>query len=107
MSKRFVIPLLAIFLLLSLCATAAIPQASPGETQAPAARATPARTASTPPAAPSASEIAAAKASHQVWVNLDSGIYHKGGRWYGKTRNGRFMTVDDARKAGFKPAKRD
>jgi hypothetical protein len=53
------------------------------------------------------SEIAAAKASHKVWVNLDTGIYHKGGRWYGKTKNGKFMTVDDAKKAGYKPAKRD
>ncbi|MBV8052719.1 MAG: hypothetical protein JOZ80_16135, partial [Acidobacteriaceae bacterium] len=49
--------------------------------------------------APTPSEIAAAKASHKVWVNLDSGIYHKGGRWYGKTKNGKFMTVDEAKKA--------
>jgi len=52
------------------------------------------------------SEIAAAKASHKVWVNLDTGIYHKGGRWYGKTKNGKFMTADEAKKAGYKPAKR-
>jgi hypothetical protein len=56
---------------------------------------------------PSASEIAAAKASGKVWVNLDSGVYHKGGRWYGKTKNGKFMTVDEAKKAGYKAAKRD
>jgi hypothetical protein len=56
--------------------------------------------------APTASEIAAAKASHKVWVNLDSGVYHKGGRWYGKTKNGKFMTVDEAKKAGYKPSKR-
>jgi len=70
--------------------------------------------APTPPAAksaasqtPSASDIAAARTTHKVWVNLDTGIYHKGGRWYGKTKNGKFMTVDDAKKAGYKPAKRD
>jgi hypothetical protein len=57
--------------------------------------------------APSASDIAAAKASGKVWVNLDSGIYHKGGRWYGKTKNGKFMTVDEAKKVGYKAAKRD
>ncbi|MGH9499952.1 MAG: hypothetical protein ACRD3L_12505 [Terriglobales bacterium] len=57
--------------------------------------------------APSASEVAAARASHKVWVNLDTGIYHKGGRWYGKTKTGKFMTVDDAKKAGYKAAKRD
>ncbi|HUI53070.1 MAG TPA: hypothetical protein VLX60_14895 [Terriglobales bacterium] len=55
----------------------------------------------------SASDIAAAKASHKVWVNLDTGVYHKGGRWYGKTKNGKFMTADDAKKAGYQPAKRD
>jgi hypothetical protein len=55
----------------------------------------------------SASDIAAAKASGKVWVNLDSGIYHKGGRWYGKTKNGKFMTVDEAKKAGYKAAKRN
>jgi hypothetical protein len=57
--------------------------------------------------APLASEIAAAKASGKVWVNLDSGVYHQGGRWYGKTKTGKFMTLDDAKKAGYKPAKRD
>ena len=56
---------------------------------------------------PSASDIAAAKASGKVWVNLESGVYHKGGRWYGKTKNGKFMTVDEAKKAGYKAAKRD
>jgi len=56
---------------------------------------------------PSAAEIAAAKAAHKVWVNLQTGIYHKGGRWYGKTKNGKFVSVDEAKKAGYKPAKRD
>ena len=56
---------------------------------------------------PSASDIAAAKASGKVWVNLESGVYHKGGRWYGKTKNGKFMTADEAKKAGYKAAKRD
>lgn len=53
------------------------------------------------------SDIAAAKASGKVWVNLDSGIYHKGGRWYGKTKNGKFMTVQEAKAAGYKPAKKE
>ena len=56
---------------------------------------------------PSAADIAAAKASGKVWVNLDSGVYHKSGRWYGKTKNGKFMTADEAKKAGFKAAKRE
>jgi hypothetical protein len=59
------------------------------------------------PVTPSAADIAAAKANHKVWVNLETGIYHKGGRWYGKTKNGKFISVDDAKKAGYKAAKRD
>lgn len=65
------------------------------------------KSAKTQPSAASAADIAAAKASSKVWVNLDSGVYHKGGRWYGKTKNGKFMTVDEANKAGYKAAKRD
>ena len=40
-----------------------------------------------------------------VWVNLNSGIYHReGDRWYGKTKRGKFMSEADAQKAGFRPA---
>ena len=52
-------------------------------------------------------EIAAAKASHKVWVNLDSGIYHKSGRWYGKTKNGKFMTESEAKASGYRKSKRN
>jgi hypothetical protein len=68
---------------------------------------TPATNQSSKPVTISAADIAAAKASGKVWVNLDSGVYHQGGRWYGKTKNGKFMTVDEAKKAGYKAAKRD
>ena len=67
-------------------------------------------TASAKPAsthAPSAAEIAAAKAARQVWVNTTTGIYHKNGRWYGKTKSGKFMSEADAKKAGYKAAKRN
>ena len=57
-------------------------------------------------AAPS-SEIAAAQASGKVWVNTDNGIYHKAGRWYGKTKNGKFMTEAEAKAAGYKEAVKD
>ena len=41
-----------------------------------------------------------------VWVNLDSGIYHReGDRWYGKTRHGKFMSEADAQKAGYRASK--
>ena len=54
----------------------------------------------------SAEEIAAAKASGKVWVNLDSGVYHKSGRWYGKTKNGKFMSEAEAKQAGYRESKR-
>jgi hypothetical protein len=55
----------------------------------------------------SSSEIAAAKASGKVWVNTESGVYHKGGRWYGKTKAGKFMTESEAKAAGYKAAHRE
>jgi hypothetical protein len=60
-------------------------------------------------AAPAASDsqISSAKSSGMVWVNLDSGVYHKGGRWYGKTKSGKFMSEDDAKKAGYKESQKD
>jgi hypothetical protein len=52
-------------------------------------------------------EIASAKSSGKVWVNLDSKVYHKGGRWYGKTKSGKFMTEDEAKAAGYKAFQSD
>ena len=51
--------------------------------------------------------ILAAKNSGMVWVNTDSGVYHKGGRWYGKTKQGKFMSEADAKAAGYKPSEKD
>jgi len=40
-----------------------------------------------------------------VWVNTDSGVYHKPGtRWYGKTKQGKYMTEADAQKASYRAA---
>ncbi|HWY54361.1 MAG TPA: hypothetical protein VNZ03_07855 [Terriglobales bacterium] len=98
-------------LLCLLAALLAVPALAAFQTTSSGSPATPASDASknakSQPNPPSASDIAAAKAGGKVWVNLDSGVYHQGGRWYGKTKNGKFMTVDDAKKAGYKPAKRD
>jgi hypothetical protein len=56
-------------------------------------------------AAPSDKEIADAKAKGDVWVNLASKIYHKEGKFYGKTKRGKFMSEDEAKKAGYREAK--
>jgi hypothetical protein len=55
----------------------------------------------------SSPEIAAAQASGKVWVNTESGVYHKSGRWYGKTKAGKFMTESEAKAAGYKESKRN
>ncbi len=45
--------------------------------------------------------------SGKVWVNLDTKIYHReGDRWYGKTKNGKYMSEQDAIAAGYRAAKR-
>jgi hypothetical protein len=64
---------------------------------------------STKAATPAASspEIAAAQASGKVWVNTSSGVYHKSGRWYGKTKEGKFMTEAEAKAAGYKEAQKE
>jgi hypothetical protein len=59
----------------------------------------------TPTASASDSDVASAKSAGKVWVNTDTGVYHKGGRWYGKTKQGKFMSEDDAKKAGYHEAK--
>lgn len=42
-----------------------------------------------------------------VWVNTDSGVFHReGDRWYGRTRNGRFLNETDALKQGYHEAKK-
>jgi hypothetical protein len=56
--------------------------------------------------APTAQEIANAKDKGLVWVNTSAKVYHyKEGRYYGKTKQGKFMTEDDAKAAGYTPVK--
>src|SRR5579871_5181647 len=54
---------------------------------------------------PSDKDIADAKAKGLVWVNTSSKVYHKDGQFYGKTKQGKFMTEADAQKEGDHEAK--
>jgi hypothetical protein len=47
-----------------------------------------------------------APSSAEVWVNTRSGIYFKAGdRYYGRTKEGKYMSESDARSKGFHAAK--
>ena len=79
---------------------AAAPATTPGSAPAapPATTSKPAATQQTPPA----------NSNGMVWVNTDSGIYHKPGtRYYGKTKQGKYMTEADAQKAGYRAAEKE
>ncbi len=77
-------------------ASPAAPSAQAAATKAPAPEKT--------PAAPSVAKTAPSKG--MVWVNTDSKVYHReGDRWYGKTKQGKYMTEADAVKEGYRPAK--
>ena len=85
--------------------SAAAPPA-PKPAPAPAAPA-PARAASTAAKTPSAPTTAQQPpVKGMVWVNLSSKVFHReGDRYYGNTKNGKFMTEADAVKAGYREAK--
>ena len=72
------------------------PAAAP-TTTAPSSSTKPAATQQAPPPNPSAT----------VWVNTASGVYHKpGSRYYGKTKQGKYMTEADAIKAGYRASEK-
>jgi hypothetical protein len=54
---------------------------------------------------PNAFEAETPAARDKVWVNTRSGKYWRpGSEHYGKTKQGRFMTEQEAKAEGFRPA---
>jgi hypothetical protein len=94
-------------------AATSVAAAAPASKPAPTPAATPASTSggagSAPASKPAASTQAPpANSAGMVWVNTESGVYHKSGtRWYGKTKQGKYMSEADAQKAGYRAAEKE
>jgi hypothetical protein len=62
----------------------------------------------TPPPAKNSSPEQPPNSAGTVWVNLDSGVYHyPGSRYYGKTKNGKYMPETEAVNGGYHAAKNE
>jgi DNA uptake protein ComE-like DNA-binding protein len=83
-------------------AAPAAPAPAPAAAQSQPAPAAPAASAKSSPAAQ------VSPGDGMVWVNTDTKVYHKeGSRYYGKTKQGKYMSEDDAIKAGYRAAKNE
>jgi hypothetical protein len=62
--------------------------------------------AAAPPTGSEAAQTQTPPQPGMVWANSKTKIYHvEGDRYYGKTKNGQWMTESDALKAGYRKAK--
>jgi len=58
-----------------------------------------------PSGSPSQASAKEEKTEVKVWVSTRSGVYHcPGSRWYGDTKQGKYMGEREAKKAGYRPA---
>jgi len=93
--KKCILFLTCAALVFALVSAPAFAQAEKGKAQAEAKGKTQKIEARTPPQ------------KGMVWVNTDSAdkIYHvEGSRWYGKTKEGKWMTEADAKRDGYHAA---
>lgn len=96
---------LAAMLAFPILSGAAFASPVPQSSATPASQSKPRHTSSAT-SEPTSSQIAAARAKGMVWVNTKSRVYHTGGRYYGKTKHGQFMSLADAKRNGYKAARR-
>ena len=98
-------------------ATSSTPASTPASSSAPSTS-QPAASSSAPAASSSTASTKSASGSKassvqaqtppspgMVWVNTNTKVYHKAGsQYYGKTKQGKWMTEQDAIKAGYRAA---